>query len=218
MNKFKHSAIQYSYIRTYKKFIKYNVMSGDNVLDIGAGYGFLKFLVQKQKAKYLGFEPILSKYKLAKEIYGRNGFIHTILRSNASKIYYDKIFALTVIDEVPDKHQFLYDIKTYMHSKSELFIAVRNLDFPFRKSSEVISSVEGTKLNDMTLHEWKNLFKENMLSISRISKFPRPLISSYSIRHTLKGLFLIPLYYFLPIEKSYMILFKINKINNTNDN
>jgi len=209
VNKFKHSAIQFSHIRTYKNFIKYNVMPDENVLDIGAGYGFLKFLVQKQKAKYLGLEPILSKYKLAKESYGSNGFIHTILRSNVSKIYYDKIFALTVIDEVPAKHQFLNNIKSYMHSKSELYIAVRNSDFPFRKSLEVTSSVEGTKLKDMTLHEWENLFKENMLSISSISKFPRPLISSYSIRHTIKGLFLIPLYYFLPIEKSYMILFKI---------
>lgn len=209
MNKFKHSVIQYSHIRTYKKLIKYNVMTGENVLDIGSGYGFLKFLVQKQKAKYLGLEPILSKYQLAKKTYGSEGFIHTILRSNASNIYYEKIFCLTVIDEVPAKHEFLRDIKSYMHSKSELYIAVRNLDFPFRKSSKVTSSVGGAELKDMSLPQWENLFKENMLSISSISKFPRPLISSYSIRHTIQGLFLIPLYYFLSIEKSYMILFKI---------
>ena len=206
---YKKSFVQWSYIKTYKKFVSNRVFSNDHVLDIGSGYGFLKPLIGQQKAIYRGIEPITDIYDSAVYFYGQDGFENSMLYKNTEAKHYDKIFSLTVLDEVPNKYDFLDNLKSYAHEKTDIFLAVRNSKFPFRNSPTVFSSVDCIEMPDLSYDHWFDFLNGNGFSVMEVGKFPRPLISSFKFRPFINNILLWPLYFILPIKKSYMIFFVI---------
>ena len=113
MAKLRDRIISFFYTVTYKRFIRRNVVCGDAVLDIGSGSGFLKPLVEREGGFYFGIEPRREVYEKAVELHGADGFQNSFLLKNVSEKKYNKLFILTVLDEVADKVKFLDAIKSY---------------------------------------------------------------------------------------------------------
>jgi SAM-dependent methyltransferase len=200
--------VHFFYRQTYRHFIKKSVDVGDRVLDIGCGSGFLKPLIESRGGFYSGIEPRKSIFNDAVARYGPEGFQNTILRSNEGELKFDKVICLTVLDEVTNKSEFVEVIKTYSNVNSALFFSVRNAAFPFRKSKQVYSTVDGTAVADLSLEEWSVFFGDNGFEIIEAKKMMRPPVTAFSTVG-LKSLLLYLIYYIVPKEKSYMLLFSL---------
>lgn len=132
--------------------------------------------------------------------------IHDYFRSDsADNNHYDYIFALTVLDEVESKSSFLQAIKMNADQDTRIFVAVRNLDFPLRKSGYV-TSANGDLIQDLSIDEWRRLFSDYKIITERT--FVRPLLNE-NIITTVKLIIIRILDWVLPTNKSYMILFEL---------
>ena len=196
------------YMAAYQSFVRKNVLYTDAVLDIGSGSGFLKPLVERQGASYHGVEPRTDVYKMAVELHGKEGFENSSLSENISKSRYDKLFAVTVLDEVLDKVKFLDIVKSYGDGDSVFFFAVRNAKFPLRRSKLVASTIDGTEIEDLDYESWLRLLDENGFVVLEADKFKRPLFTAFSLAG-LKSTLLYIFFHILHIEKSYMLLFTV---------
>ena len=207
---FQNELIEKLKASTYKKnlsFIKIEPTS--SVLDIGSGTCLLRSILPTQ-AIYTAFEP---GYYPNQALYLRptdkliKDYFDSIFLTDEDK--FDYIFALTVIDEIQDKHRFLKEIKRHTHTKTKIYVAVRNRDFPLRRKNYVKNS-HGNDVRDLSCTEWRYMFRDYRIITER--KFKRPLLNSNIV--TSIKLFLIRLTeYILPIEKSYMILFELEPFN-----
>jgi hypothetical protein len=168
--------IAFAYMMTYRNFVQENVLDQDVVLDIGSGSRFLKPLVETQGALYTGVEPSSNVYRIAVELHGKHGFENSMLSHNISGRRYDKIFAVTVLDEVVDKIKFSNTVKSYGDADSVFFFAVRNANFPLRRSNLVSSTIDGTQLKDLDFDSWTRLLEDNGLNVVKLKNLKDPYL------------------------------------------
>jgi hypothetical protein len=149
---------------------------------------------------------------MAVELHGKDGFENSLLSENINKNIYDKLFAVTVLDEVPGKVKFLDIVKSYGDGDSVFFFAVRNANFPLRRSKLVSSTVDGTELEDLDYKSWLRLLGENGFDVVKAEKFKRPLVTAFSL-DGLKSILLSVFFHVFHVQKSYMLLFTLKMKN-----
>ncbi len=207
---FQNDLIEKLKVSTYKKNLSFiKLKSTSSVLDIGSGTCLLRLILPTQ-AIYTAFEPgsypnqalyLRPTDKLIKD------YFNSIFLTDEDK--FDYIFALTVIDEIQAKRRFLEEIKRHTHTKTKIYVAVRNRDFPLRRKNYVKNS-HGNDVRDLSCTEWRDIFRDYRIISER--KFKRPLLNS-NIVTSIKLLLIRLTDYILPIEKSYMILFELEPFN-----
>tara|TARA_B100001939_G_C16793246_1_gene552294 strand:- start:213 stop:860 length:648 start_codon:yes stop_codon:yes gene_type:complete len=198
--------VQFFYLLNYKKLVQNYINNGDKVLEVGSGLGFLKKLILQKGGFYSGFEPRLDAYEAATNLYGKDHFYNSQLTENINNSIFDKIIAITVIDEIADKKKFINDVKSYSNKNTKIIFIVRNLNFPFRKGSKVWSSYTNLPTEDLGYSEWVNFFKSEGLDIISIEKTHRPLITSFTV-NGIKNILIRFLDIFLPKKKNHMLCF-----------
>ena len=199
--------IQFLYRLNYRSFIKENIKEKDSVLEIGSGLGFLKPLIISEGAIYRGIEPSEIAFKNSTKLYGKEFFFNEELKENTNdNILFDKIISITVLDEIKDKTNFIKKIKSYCDNETQILLAVRNADFPFRRDINVTSSFNNISTKDLGYDEWIKLFLSLNLNILSVKKINRPLLTSLTL-NGLKSILVRILDLFLSTKKNYMLCF-----------
>ena len=199
--------IQFLYRLNYRSFIKENIKEKDSVLEIGSGLGFLKPLIISEGAIYRGIEPSEIAFKNSTKLYGKEFFFNEELKENTNdNILFDKIISITVLDEIKDKTNFIKKIKSYCDNETQILLAVRNADFPFRRDINVTSSFNNISTKDLGYDEWIKLFLSLNLNILSVKKINRPLLTSLTL-NGLKNSLVRILDLFLSTKKNYMLCF-----------
>ncbi len=199
--------IQFLYRYNYRSFIKENIKEKDSVLEIGSGLGFLKPLIISEGAIYRGIEPSETAFKNSTKLYGKEFFFNEELKKNTNdNILFDKIISITVLDEIKDKANFIKKIKSYCDNETQILLAVRNADFPFRRDIKVTSSFNNISTKDLGYDEWIKLFHSLNLNILSVKKINRPLLTSFTL-NGLKNILVRILDLFLSTKKNYMLCF-----------
>tara|TARA_Y100001935_G_scaffold252571_1_gene256784 strand:+ start:1045 stop:1707 length:663 start_codon:yes stop_codon:yes gene_type:complete len=199
--------IQFLYRLNYRSFIKENIKEKDSVLEIGSGLGFLKPLIISEGAIYRGIEPSEIAFKNSTKLYGKEFFFNEELKENTNdNILFDKIISITVLDEIKDKTNFIKKIKSYCDNETQILLAVRNADFPFRRDINVTSSFNNISTKDLGYDEWIKLFLSLNLNILSVKKINRPLLTSLTL-NGLKNILVRILDLFLSTKKNYMLCF-----------
>lgn len=204
-------AIEFMKVRTYASNLSSILINdGCSILDVGAGSFVLRRIYSSKKIEYIAFEP---SYRKAHEAFLKAG--DTVYQSyfdptELEDHKFDYIFMLTVLDEIENKEKILDELKVHMHQDANLIIAVRNADFPMRLSSKVLERSENRMIADLEFDSWIKLFED--FDIIKCEKFSRPILSeNFSV--IIKQIILAIVEKFIPLEKSYMILFwlRINR-------
>lgn len=210
----KCSIIQLMHRKKYKLLISRLVIKNSYVLDIGFGFGYLKPLVENLGANYLGIDPRTDgAVEYAKKTYGKKGFIHGYFPEantlTKEELYNGLIISLTTMDEVVDQSFFLQEINKLCSEETKVYITVRNSDWYFFRKKE-LKTVDGVKIFDYSVEDYKKKFKENGFDILSIEKSSRPILTSFTF-NGFKTLIIVLLDIILPTQRSYMLGFLLRK-------
>jgi SAM-dependent methyltransferase len=182
-----HPLIQRSYRRRYAALLdRFRVTQGTRVLDVGSGLGFLKPLVVARGGSYTGLEPHAGSFENACALYGADGFIRGFFPAAAPAADYDVIVALSCVDEVPDKAEFLRNLKARLvPGRGVGYIAVRNRGFFVNRLKphqvqDGMSERSRISLGDLTTREWEQMIGASGLRIEASGKFWRPWLTGFT--------------------------------------
>lgn len=98
------------------RFCSSNIPPASHVLDVGCGYGYFIFLLNKQGYAAEGIDPSSIRISTAKEFYGIRaveGFLDSQSHTLPKK-YYDAITAWHVLEHVSEPHHFIEAIKDHL--------------------------------------------------------------------------------------------------------
>ena len=210
----KSKFVQFMYRTNYDKLISSLVKKNMYCLDIGFGLGFLKPIVNKYGGNYIGVDPRNDgAFEFAKDTYGGDGYFKGFFPDtnplSKENLKSGVIISLTTLDEVIEKDIFLGSIKNLCSSETKVYLAVRNLDWPF-SSKKTLQSINGHINRDYSYEEYCELFINNGFDICKIEKRPRPFITSYTL-NGIKNFLIMLIDKFLTTKKSYMLGFLLVK-------
>lgn len=207
--------VQRSYRAQYRSLLdELGIRAGQRVLDVGSGMGFLKPLVRDRGAEYTGIEADPAAYAMACKLYGPEGFVTGYFPQAMDAGSFDVILALSCVDEVPAKAEFLRGVAERLERGSGVaYIAVRNRRFfvnRFKNEKTMASRSARARvsLTDLGPEEWESLFGDSGLSIVEKGKFWRPWLTGFSaigVRNVLYRLYSAC----MPREHSYMLAYKL---------
>lgn len=212
-----------SIIRLEKFYDNYLISLGADkrlsCLDVGCGWGFLAAYFQEN---YLGIEVDETKLNFAAKRYGSDKFIYHNLNMNALDNqfgYFDQCFALTVLDELPNKKLALVFINTHLKKGGKLYVEVRNRNFCVRVLLDRLGlgilrkrkfELKGKYDGDLTFSEYMHLFEDAGFTVKKTYKAQRSLISSTYLEFFKKIIYRY-LDYIVPVNFVFMLGFELEK-------
>jgi len=99
-----------------------------SLLDIGAGAGLLIKAAKSIGINSKGVEPSNFFVNKAKELFDIDLLPGTVPHKNLQGETFDMVFAVDVLEHVPDPLEFINVLKSYMHKKSLLVIATPDIN------------------------------------------------------------------------------------------
>lgn len=174
-------------------------MSGRELLEIGAGYGhFAKVALQERAAAVEVIEP-RQECRAALAALGIEKIHTSTLESFPGGKKYDVCAAITVLDEVEDKANFLRHVKNRLKPSGVALIEVRNLAY--------LQTLKKTPLaTDVPEATYLALFRQAGLVVRKKGGAPRP-VSLGDVPVFLKTLLANVLSLALPFYEKQMLIF-----------
>lgn len=203
----------------YPIFLDYlNVKSGNKLLDVGCGVGYLLKAAEQRGLQTYGVDISDEAIKITNNI-SRNSVV-SVNNGECLKFEnetFDYVTCIGALEHFLDMPKALQEIKRVSKKDATILIVVPNIDYFFWK----INDNPGTEQKDinenlLSLKEWKEIFYQagfKILDIYQDKWFMRCIhpFSSFNPYKILKEIVKKVVWIFLPLDKTYQFIFVMNK-------
>ena len=203
----------------YPIFLDYlNVKSGNKLLDVGCGVGYLLKAAEQRGLQTYGVDISEEAIKITKNI-SKNS-IASVDKGEYLKFEnetFNYVTCIGALEHFLDMYKALQEIKRVSKKDATILIVVPNMDnFFWKKNDNPGTEQKDINENLFSLKEWKEIFYQagfKILDIHQDKWFMKCIhpFSSINPYKILKDIVKKVVWIFLPLDKTYQFIFVMNK-------